>query len=119
MCPDVLNQIMNSNQFKFNLIKNEAFYYVISDPDIINSSKNKSEVKKNDDGGNKNYVNNSKIENINDNDIEIDMNNGSSQISNSESKNVKINNDQEKTYLKRNNNKNYYDSESEFLEKNL
>ena len=118
-CPDVLNQMMNSNQFKFNLIKNEAFSYAISNPDKINSSKNKSEVKKNNDVENKNNVNNRNIENINDNDddIEIDMNNGSSQISNSESKNVKINNEQEKTNLKRNNSQNYYDSESEFLEK--
>jgi hypothetical protein len=117
VCPDVYNQMMNSNQLKFNLIKNEAFSYAISNPNKINSSKNKSEVKKNDDEGNKNNINNSNIENINDNDIEIDLNNDSSQINNSESKNVKINNEQEKSNLKGNNSQNYYDSESEFLEK--
>ena len=115
VCPDVCNQIMNSNQLKFNLIKNEAFSYAISNPDKINSSKNKSDVKKIDDNGNN--INNSNIENINDNDIEIDLNNDSSQNNNSESKNVKINNEQEKSNLKRNNSQNYYDSESEFLEK--
>lgn len=115
VCPDVCNQMMNSNQLKFNLIKNEAFSYAISNPDKINSSKNKSDVKKIDDNGNN--INNSNIENINDNDIEIDLNNDSSQNNNSESKNVKINNEQEKSNLKRNNSQNYYDSESEFLEK--
>ena len=115
VCPDVCNQIMNSNQLKFNLIKNEAFSYAISNPDKINSSKNKSDVKKIDDNGNN--INNSNIENINDNDIEIDLNNDSSQNNNSESKNVKINNEQEKSNLKRKNSQNYYDSESEFLEK--
>ena len=115
VCPDVCNQMMNSNQLKFNLIKNEAFSYAISNPDKINSSKNKNDVKKIDDNGNN--INNSNIENINDNDIEIDLNNDSSQNNNSESKNVKINNEQEKNNLKRNNSQNYYDSESEFLEK--
>ena len=115
VCPDVCNQMMNSNQLKFNLIKNEAFSYAISNPDKINSSKNKSDVKKDDDNGNN--INNSNIENFNDNDIEIDLNNDSSQNNNSESKNVKINNEQEKSNLKRNNSQNYYDSESEFLEK--
>lgn len=125
VCPDTYNQMMNSNQLKFNLIKNEAFSYAISNPDKINSSKNKREIKKNDgDDRSKSNDNNSSIENIvnnindndNDTEIEIDINNNSSQIKSLDSKNVKINNEQEKSNLKRNNTQNNYDSESEFLE---
>jgi len=121
LCPDIYNQIMNSNQIKLNLIKNEAFSYAISNPNKINSSKNKREINKNDgDDRSKSIDNDSSIEKIsnkiNDNDIEIDMNNDFSQINSSVSKNVKINNEQEKSNLKANNTQNNYDSESEFLE---
>ena len=110
VCPDIINQMMNSNQLKFSLLKNEAFSYTIIKPDKINSS-NKREANKNDERNEKN-VNNINNENNNDEDNEIAFDNDSSQINSSESKNVKINNDQEKSNLKPN-----YDSESEFLEK--
>jgi hypothetical protein len=42
VCIDVYNQMLNSPEFKYNLLKNDVFYYAISSPIKIKNKKNDS-----------------------------------------------------------------------------
>ena len=88
--PDVFNQMVYSTRIKFNLLRNDTFSYVISNPDKRTSkkSKNNDKNKNNDSSG-----------------------------ENASEKNDKINSKENKNNFINENNQNYGESESIYLEK--